>query len=89
MLFYELVEAVAVAGLQKYRDFALAFRYVNEVFGQVRAAEVVVDELREAVDAVERGRAGVVCKFAFFPGYYLVYRAGRKQFLCFLEDFIL
>ena len=68
VLLDELIKAVRVAGLEEHQHPALLAGFLDQIFGKVAAAEVVVHEFRvQLLRRFKRGRGHVVDKFARLP----------------------
>ena len=80
VLRQELIEAIGVAGLQEDQNLPLAERLLHEIFGKIRAAEIVPDErLLQLLRAAEHGGRHVVAEFTGLPAEHAVDRSVGKQ----------
>ena len=77
---YQLVEAVAVAGLQADQCLALKLAGFDHVLGQVGSTEVVVNKILHSFYAVEESGFGVVGVFTDAPAKNPVNGAVFQQF---------
>ncbi len=83
MLFYELVEAVGVAGLEESEYPAFLLSFLDEVFRNVCRCEIVEHEITvKLLRICEYSRSYIICKFSLFPADNTVNRAVGEELLC-------
>ena len=88
MLGEELVEAVAVAGLEANESLALELGCLDHIFGKVCAAEAVVNKLIKALYGLKECGLGIVGHIADLPAQNSCYGTVRKELLCASNQFL-
>ena len=84
----ELVEAVAVAGLEANESLALELGCLDHVLGKVCAAEAVVYKFVKAFYGLKECGLGIVGHVADLPAQNSCNSTVRKEFLCASNQFL-
>ena len=84
----ELVEAVAVAGLEANESLALELGCLDHIFGKVCSAEAVVNELIKALYGLKECGLGIVGHIADLPAQNSCDCTVCKEFLCASNQFL-
>ncbi len=84
----QLVEAVGIAGLEENEGLALKLGRLNHIFGEIRAAEAVVDKFVKRLCRLKISDLGVMRHVAAAPAEHADDGAVGQQLFCAIDQFL-